>query len=221
MLEPIFYYSEETKLGASKTHCQKNNPDVNNESIESVNKNEQQDDINTVLGDSILQPQYQIVDVQWKQISEKIGYRPKVVDTLSYINGYSYPVDRTFQFSWNAKEEQRTTWNKQWGGEECHEYKAEFPNSDVSVKITHNHMKNTSTTSVPLSITKSLRVSVTPKKTAIAQLVLLVSETVELPFIATVQCISTKSTFTVEGSWSGTLHSSSNINMCETEIGIM
>ena len=144
-----------------------------------------------------------------------------MIDTLCYINGYSHPVDQTFRFSWNAEEEQKTTWNKQWGGEECHEYEAEIPISGVSVKITHDHMKNTSTTSVPLSITKSLQVSVTPKMTAIAQLALLVSETVELPFIATVKCIGTNNIFTVEGSWSGTLHSSSNINMCETEIGIM
>ena len=220
MLEPIFYYSEETELGANKTHCPKNSPDENEVSLKSGNKNEQRGDINTVPCNSI-QPQYQIVDVQWKQLSEKIGYKPKVIDTLSYINGYCYSVDQTFQFSWNTVEEQKTTWSKQWGGEECHEYEAEFPNSDISVKITHNHMKNTSTTSVPLSITKSLQASVTPKKTAIAQLVLLVSETVELPFVATVKCISTNNIFTVEGSWSGTLHSSSNINMCETEIGIM
>ena len=222
MVEPIFYHPEETELGASKTRCLKNNTDVNIVSLKCINKNEQQHDNHTVFGDSI-EPQYQIVDVQWKHISKEINLRPKVVDTLSYINGYSYPVDKTFNFSWNTEEEQRTTWSKQWGGEECHEYEAEFPISEISVKITHNHMRNASIISVPLSITKSLQVTVAPKKTAIAQLVLLVSETVEVPFIATIKCISTNSNFTVEGSWSGTLHkiSSSNINMCETEIGIM
>ena len=219
MLEPIFYRPEEIELEASKTHRLKNNTDVKNVSLKHVNENEQQSDIHTMYGD-YLQPEYQIVDVQWKYIPE-INFRPKVVDTLSYINGYSCPVDKTFQFSWNAEEEQKTTWSKQWGDEECHEHEAVFPNSEVPIKITHNHMRNASITTVPLSINKSSQVNVASKKTAIAQLVVLASETVEVPFIATVKCISTNSNFMVEGSWSGTLFSSSYINMCETEIGIM
>ena len=81
-----------------------------------------------MFGGSI-QPQYQIVDVQWKQMSEDINFRPKVVDTLSYMNNYSYPVDQIFLFSWNTEEEQRTTWSKQWDSEECHmmSIKQKFP----------------------------------------------------------------------------------------------
>ena len=149
-----------------------------------------------------------------------------MVDTLCYINGCYHPVDKAFQFSWNTEEQHRTTWNKQWGSGKCYVYETEFPDSDISVRIVYNQMRNISITSVPLSVKKSLQVSIAPRKTAIIQLLLSVSEIVDLPFTATIKCIGANkniSEFKVEGSWSGTLHkiSSSKININETEIGII
>jgi len=94
------------------------------------------------------------------------------------------------------------------------------------VKISKNQMKNTSTATVPVSIEKLLQVTIAAKKTVIAKLVLSMSNVVDLPFIATIKCISpdkNTSEFKVKGSWRGTLYevSSSNITVCETEIDIM
>ena len=228
MLEqPTFCNPEETELGANKTHHLRNHhTNLKPSSLKAVVEIKQQSKIDALYKTDSVQPQFQICDIQWQQMSKEVHYRHKVVDTLSYINNNLFPVDKTFRFSWNTENEQQTVWSQQWGNEECCVYEANFPNSDVTVKITHNQMENTSISFVPLSITKSLQVSVAPKKTAIAQLVLMTSDIVELPFIATIKYVDADrdtSEFKIEGSWSGTLYriSSSSINMCETEIGIM
>ena len=224
--QPIFCNPEETKLGTNKTHHLRNHTDIKPCSLKYIDEIKQRSKINALYKNDSIQQQFQICDIQWQHTSKEINFGYKVVDTLSYINGNSFPVDKAFQFSWNVEVEQQTVWGQQWGNGACYVYETNVPNSDVTVKITHDQMKSTSIISVPLSVTKSLLVSVAPKKTAIAQLVLMVSEIVELPFIATIKCISADkdtSEFKIEGSWSGILHkiSSSNINVYETEIGIM
>ena len=81
-------------------------------------------------------------------------------------------------------------------------------------------MQCTSTTLVRLS---SKQVKLAPKVTAVAQLVLSVSENVELHFIATIKSLNTSSEHKVEGMWKGTLYklSSCDINVNETELHIM
>lgn len=229
MLEPICYNPEEREVVANKNRCPlKNKIDFKAASLNSADVINQQIKAHTINGESA-QPQFQIIDIQWQYTVDEINFRPVVVDTLSYINGSTHPVDRTFKFSWNTQKDQRTTWRQQWGDEgSSHEYETKFPNLDISVKITHNQMRCTSVASVPLSIAQSVQASVTPRTTAIAQLVVPVSEIIELSFTATIKSIigddrNTSSEFKVEGSWSGTLHkiSSSKIRMFETEIGIM
>ena len=53
------------------------------------------------------------IHIKW-HTQDEIDFRPKVVDILSYINGNSYQVDKTFYFSWSIEEQQSTTWNQQW-----------------------------------------------------------------------------------------------------------
>lgn len=213
MLEPIFCNPKEA---ANKIHHLKNKSDIETTSLKSADK----------TANDLTKAQFQIVDIQWQYVSEEINFKPKVVDTLNYINANTYPVEKSFKFAWNTEEEQKTIWSQQWGNEEYYEYEAIYPNSDVPVKITNIHVRSTSIALVPLSITKSLQVSVTPKSSAVAQLVLSVSNIVKLPFIATVKSINVDrnpNEFKVEASWYGTLYkmSSSNINICETDIGIM
>ena len=168
----------------------------------------------------------QVTDIHWQCTPEEIDFKPKIVKTLASINGKTYPVDKIFNFSWSTEEEHTTTWSQNLNIEKDFECKAKFPGSDCTLKITCDHMCSTSTTSMPLSLKKSRQVTMTPGKTVIAHLVLLVSETTELPFIATVKFVGKNKTFSehkIEGTWKGTLYklSSSEINVIETELGIM
>lgn len=168
----------------------------------------------------------QVTDIQWQCTPEEIYFSPKVVDTLSYINGSPYPVDKTFHFLWSAEKEQSTTWGQQWCIDGNFEFETKLPGSDCVLKIAHDYMQNTSMASVLLSSDKSLQVTISPRKTMIAQLALLASEIIELPFIATIKSVDINNIFNehkIEGSWKGTLYklSSSNIKVYETELGIM
>jgi len=227
---PIVSNLEGRALETNEYHYVQRLSNINLEasSSEGGSKSDDQNQLCAVYGNAV-QPQYQIIDVQWQYTPEDTNFYSRVIDTKTHINNNSYPVDETFEFSRCTEEEQITTWSRQWGDEvEHYEYETGFPNpnSDIFVKIGHNQMKIISTTTVSLSIEKSLQVTISTKKTAIAQLVLSMSNIVNLPFIATIKYTSpdnNTSEFKVEGSWSGILYkvSSSNITVCETEIGIM
>ena len=168
----------------------------------------------------------QITDIQWQCTQDKIDFRPKVVDTLSYMNGNPYPVDKMVHFSWSTEEQQSTTWNQQWGIRENFECEVNLPGSACSLKVTYDHMQSTSTTSVCLSSEKSIQVTMAPRKIIVAHLVLLVAENVELPFVTTIKSLDVNnisSEHKMEGLWRGTLYklSSSDVNVFETELGIM
>ena len=173
--------------------------------------------------DDSAKPDVQITEIQW-HTQDEIDFRPKVVDTLSYINGNSYPVDKTFYFSWSMEEQQSTTWNQQWEIGKTFECEVNSPDSACTLRIMYDHMHTTSTTSVLLSSEKSLQVTVAPRKTTIAHLVVLAAENIQLPFIATIKLVGVNnSEHKIEGLWRGTLYkpSSSNIDVYETELGIM
>ena len=168
----------------------------------------------------------QITDIQWRHAQGEINFKPKVVDTFSYINSNSHPVDKTVYFSWSTEEQQSTTWSQQWGTCENFEREVHLPSSACSLRISYNHMHNTSTTLAHLSSEKSLQVTMAPRKTVIAHLGLLVSENIKLPFIATVKFSDKNNTYRehkIAGLWSGSLYklSSSNVRVYETELGIM
>ena len=165
----------------------------------------------------------QITDIQWQHTQDEIDFRPKVVDTKDYISNDPYPVDKTVKFSWSTEEQQSTTWNQQLSIGENFECEVNLLDLACSLKITYDHMQCTSTTSVRLSSKESKQVILAPKTSTIAQLVLLVSENAELRFIATIKSPYTSSEHKIEGVWRGTLYklSSCNINVQETEIGIM
>ena len=168
----------------------------------------------------------QITDIQWRHAQGEINFKPKVVDTFSYINSNSYPVDKTVYFSWSTEEQQSTIWSQQWGNCENFECEIHLPGLACSLRISYNHTHNTSTTSVHISSEKSLQVTMAPRKTVIAHLVLLVSENTELPFIATVKFADKNDTYKehkIAGLWRGSLYklSSSNVSVYETELGIM
>ena len=178
-----------------------------------------------VYSDDLAKSDVQIADIKW-HTQDEIDFRPKVVDTLSYINGNSYQVDKTFYFSWSIEEQQITTWNQQWNIGKNFECEVNSPDSACTLKITYDHMNSTSTTSVFLSSEKSLQVTMAPRKTTIAHLVLLVAENIELPFAATIKSVGVNETCSehkIEGLWRGTLYkpSSSDIDVYETELGIM
>ena len=162
-----------------------------------------------------VEPNVQVTDIQWQLTQEEINFKPKVVDTLTYINGSSYPVDKMFGFSWSSEEVQKTTWSQHWSIGENFEYKARLPGLDYTVNISYDHMCSTLTTLVLWSSKKSLQVTVAPRKTIIAHLVLLASEVTEFPFIATIKSVGANKR--------GILYkpSSSKINVHETELGIM
>ena len=172
------------------------------------------------------EPKVQVTDIQWQSIPEEIGFKPKVVDTLTSINDNAHPVDKMFNFSWSTEEEQTITWSQQLSIEKDFECKTELAGTDCTLKITHDHMGSTFTVSMLLSLKKSLQVTMAPKKTTIAHLVLLASEITEVPFVATVKLVGAdkaSSEYKVEGIWKGSLYklSSSVINVYETELGIM
>jgi len=224
--EPIFDNPEGRALETNEYQYVPNNINLEVSSSEGCSKSDQQNQLCAVNGNAV-QPQYQIIDVQWQYTPEDINFHSQVIDTKTRINNNSYPVDETFEFSRCTEEEQITTWSQQWGDEvEHYEYETKLPNSDIFVKISNNQMKNTSTTTVPVSIEKLLQVTIAARKTAVAKLVLSMSNIVDLSFIATIKYTSpdkNTSEFKVEGSWRGILYkvSSSNITVCETEIGIM
>ena len=175
-----------------------------------------------VYSDDSGKPDVQITNIQW-HTQDEIDFRPKVVDTLSYINGNSYPVDKTFYFSWSIDEQQSTTWNQQWEIGKTFECEVKSPDSACTLRIVYDHMHTTSTTSIFLSSEKSLQVTVAPRKTTIAHLVVLVAENIQLPFVATIKSVGVNSEHKIKGLWTGTLYkpSSSDINVYETELGIM
>lgn len=216
VLEPSFYNTRRGALGKDRQFTTTN----------AQSSSSMQSQICELYSHDSIASSALITDVQWQHTQEDIDFKPKVVDTLSYINGSSYPVDKTIYFSWSVEEEQSTTWSQRWSSGEKFEYEAKLPGSDFSLKITYNHMCNTSTTLVILSSEKSLQVSMSPRKTIVAHLVLLASEVLELPFIATVKCAGVNESYNeqkIKGSWRGILYklSSSDINVFETELGIM
>ena len=167
-----------------------------------------------------------ITDIHWQHTLDEIYFKRKVVDTLSYLNDKFHPVDKTFNLSWSTKEQQSTIWSQQWSISRDFEYEVKLPGSACPLKITYDHMHNTSTAPLLVASEKSLPVTMAPRKIIIAHLVLLVSENMELPFVATIKVIgmnNTHSEHKVEGTWRGSLYklSSSNVDVHETELGIM
>lgn len=212
MLKPIFY---NTRKRALENNYQSTST---NPKVPSLIQNP----LCKVYGEDSVKPGVQITDIQW-HTQDEIDFKPKVVDTLSYINGNSCPVDKTFYFSWSIEEQQSTTWNQQWEIGKTFECEVKSPASAGTLRITYDHMHSTSTTSVLLSSEKSLQVTVAPRKTTIAHLVLLVAENIQLPFVATIKSVGVNSEHKIEGLWRGTLYkpSSSDIDVYETELGIM
>ena len=215
ILEPIFY---NTRKQAFENNSQSTGTDSKVPSL-------MQNPCCTVYSDDSAKSDIQITDIQW-HTQDDIDFRPKVIDTLSYINGNSYQVDKTFYFSWSIEEQQSTTWNQQWNIGKSFECEVNSPDSACTLRIIYDHMNSTSTTSVLLSSKQSLQVTMAPRKTTIAHLVLLVAENIELPFGATIKSIGVNETCSehkIEGLWRGTLYkpSSSDIDVYETELGIM
>ena len=215
VLKPIFYNTRKPAL------------ESNSQSTSTVPKelSLMQNSFCEVYNDSA-KSDVQSIDIQW-QTQDEIDFRPKVVDTLSYINGNSYAVDKTFYFSWSIEEQQSTAWKQQWNMGKNFEFEVKLPDAACTLRIKYDHMHSTSTTSVLLSSEKSLQVTVAPRKTTIARLVLLVAENIELPFVATIKSVGVNDTCSgehkIEGLWRGTLYkpSSSDIDVYETELGIM
>ena len=167
------------------------------------------------------------IDIQWHDLQSKIEFKPKVVETSSRINSENYPIDRVFDLSWSSEEKQSTFWSQQWDIVKSFECAVRSPDPSCTLTITYDHMCNPSTTSVPLSLKKSIQKNIAPRKTAIAYLELLVSEHVDLCFTATIKCYDVKEGSVeckrdLDGCWSGTLYklSSSNITLKQTELGI-
>ena len=186
---------------------------------------EQQSQYCNVHGDST-KPNVQITDIQWHNLQEKLFFSPTVVDTSTYINGSTYPVDKVFDLSWSAEEKQSTTWSQQWNIGKSFECEVELPDSSCTLKISYNHMCDTSTTSVHLSSRNSIQETIAPRKTAIASLELLASDFIKLSFTATIKYVDDNeksSEYKMEGLWSGILYklSSSNIKLKQTELGIL
>lgn len=218
ILEPIFY-------STGKETLQNNCLSINIGHPEVVPYMQNQI-CGTHVHDDIVEPIVQVTDIQWQHRQEEIDFKPRVVNTLTCINGDLHPVDKIFDISWSTEEEQSTTWSQQSSFRKNFEYEAVFPGLDYTVKLTYDHACSTSTTSVLLSSKKSLQVTMAPRKTTIGQLVLLASEITELPFIVTIKfsgANETSSEYKLEGIWRGTLYklSSSDINVHETELGIM
>ena len=218
VLEPVLYNTGKEALDNNCTFVNTDHPMVSSSSLVQIQLCGAQSDT--------AEPEVQVTDIQWQSIPEEIGFKPKVVDTLASINNNAHPVDKMFNFSWSTEEEQSTTWSQQLSTEKDFECNTEFPGSDCALKITHDHMGSTSTTSMVLSLKKSLQVTMAPRKTTIANLVLLASEITEVPFVATVKFVGSNkasSEYKVEGVWKGSLYklSSSVINVYETELGIM
>ena len=214
VLEPVLYNTKKEALDNNSPFVHTDNPMVSSSSLMQVQ-----------FCDTV-EPKVKVTDIQWQSIPEEIGFKPKVVETLTSINDNAHPVDKMFNFSWSTEEEQTTTWSQQLSTEKDFECKTEFPGSDCTLKISHDHTGSASTTSMLLSLKKSLQVTMAPRKTTIAHLVLLASEITEVPFVATVKFVGTNeasSEYKVEGVWKGTLYklSSSAINVYETELGIM
>ena len=166
------------------------------------------------------------VEIQWHSLQNKIDFKPKVVDTLSFINGNDYPDNRVSEFSWSVEEKQSTSWSQQWDIVKSFECEVKSPDPSCTLMITYDPMCNPSTTSMPLSLKKSKPVTIAPRKTVIAYLELLVSEHVDLGFTATINCANVNKGFVEhkrEGCWSGTLYklSSSDITFKQTELGIL
>ena len=167
-----------------------------------------------------------ITDIHWEHTQDEIYFRRKVVDTLSYLNGEFYPVDKAVNFSWSSEEQQSTTWSQQLGISKNFEHEVNLPDSVCPLKITYNHMYNTSTASLLVTSEKSSQVTMAPRKITIAHLVLLVSENVVLPFVATIKLIGMNNAYSehkVKGLWRGSLYKLplSNVYVRETELGIM
>ena len=214
VLEPVFYNTEKEALDDNCPFVNTDHSMVSSSSLMQVQFCD------------IVEPEVEVTGIQWQSIPEEIGFKPKVVETLTSINDNAHPVDKMFNFSWSTEEEQTTTWSQQLSIEKDFGCKTEFPGSDCTLKISHDHTGSTSTTSTLLSLKKSLQVTMAPRKTTIAHLVLLASEITEVPFVATVKFVGANkasSEYKVEGVWKGTLYklSSSAINVYETELGIM
>lgn len=225
MVKPILY-NQEKGMPERNYQLSATDPEVSFSAYTDKSNKKQQRQSGEVYSNCI-ELHHQITDIQWQKAQE-INFSPKVVDTLSYINSSLYPVDKTFHFSWSTEVEQSTTWNQKCMesiGEDF-EYEARLPNSKCTLKISYCHIQSTSTTSMLLTSSMSAKVTIAPRKMVIAQLILLVSETVELPFIATIKSVGVTENCNeqkMDGLWCGTLYklSSTNINVCETEIGIM
>ena len=174
-----------------------------------------------------LESNVEITDIHWYHQQEVI-FNPAVVDTLSNINNDLDPKEEDINFQWSTKdsEKQSTTWSEQLNINKKFECEVTLPESGCNLKIAYDNAKNIATTSASLSLRKSQKIIVSPKTTAIAKLVMQVSDVVELPFTATIKCIGVNGMFIehkVEGTWRGTLYnlSSSYIAVEETELGIM
>ena len=179
------------------------------------------------VNSSSLEPNVEITDIQWHHQQEVI-FTSAVVDTSSNINNDLHPKEKDVNFLWSTKdsEKQSTTWSEQLNINKKFECEVTLPDSGCNLKIAYDNAQNIATTSASLSLRKSQKVIVHPKTTAIAKLVMQVSDVVELPFTATIKCIGVNGMFSehkVEGTWRGTLYnlSSSHITVEETELGIM
>jgi len=176
-------------------------------------------------GDSI-EPVFQILNINWKNIPDKFEYRDVVIDTLSYANGKCTAVSNTLNFPCHKEIEQQTTWKQLWGYGTKYKYETKFPGTDFTIKVTYEKMSSTSTAAIliPINI-QPVNVTIAPKKTVIVRLVLQRSEAITLPFVATIKCFNKDgSTYelNIEGFWIGYLYktNSEKIQVCETELGI-
>ena len=177
-----------------------------------------------------LESNIEITDVQWHYEQEKINFNPKVVDTLSKFNDEMKPAEHEFKFSWSTTEEQTTIWSEKSSMGKNFEYEVKLPDRRLGcdLKIAYyDNTHNISTTSVFLSLNKCEKDKIAPKTTATAQLKLLKSEIVELPFTATIKCFDVNGRFSeckVNGTWRGTLYddlSSSRIDVVPLELDNM
>ena len=168
------------------------------------------------------------IDIHWHDLNNKIDFKPKVVETSSFINGGDYLADKVFDLSWSTEEKQSTSWSQQWDIVKHFEHEVISPDPNCTLTITYDHICNPSIASVPLSLNKSEQNTIAPRKTAIACLELLVSEHLDLHFTATIKCHdgnkgSVEHKRDLDGCWSGTLYklSSGEITLKQTELGIL
>ena len=168
------------------------------------------------------------IDIQWHDLQSKIDFKPKVVESSSFINGDDNPAEKVFNLSWSTKEKQTTSWSQQWDIVKNFERTVKSPDPSCTLTISYDYISNPSTASVPLSLNKSAQKTVAPRKTAIVNLELLTSGHIDLYFTATIKCYDVNNRSAghkrdLEGCWSGTLYnlSSSYITLKQTELGIL